>query len=639
MAFQFPWTNFHELNLDWFLSKFKQFTDNFLATTATAESVPYGTQPSVTVTGGELDEDTDVTDPFTFNFKIPAGQQGEQGEQGVPGVPGQDGFSPIATVTKSGTVATITITDVNGTTTTTISDGEVTRAEFTALEDAFNDAIIVEQGKNLFNGVTEQGYLSTTGTITPHSNWVSTDFINVTGLTAVISSGKIIATGNRYPMTMFYLCTYDSNKTFIEQLGTVAGGIYTVGANVNYIRFSWHPTDIEDVQTENGTTATGYEPYRVVYQFTDSPYLSDYNVDKFNIYVKADNIYGEFITSSGTISTSPNAARCLVECKYGDVLDICRPQEPYYSAGHGLMLVYDDTMTVIASVDMSQYATISYGQYNAVRYPVTNQNAKYISFNVKLSNYDSTNDTIVSPRNINSVYTGDYISEINNYKLWAVNGADALWKNKKWVVVGDSLTEYNQRTNKHYFDYVADATGINVVNMGDSGSGYASERGIGTAFYQRVVNVPTDADVITIFGSFNDLSEIGTGSGQIPLGDADDTGTTTVGGLINTTFDALFTTYPLANLGVVTPCPWQYANPTNEPNNASAYCDLIVAVCKRRGIPCLDLFHCSSMRPWDADFRTLAYTKDNGNGVHPDETGHKILAPHFEAFLNTLLLK
>ena len=125
MAFQFPWTNLHELNLDWFLSKFKQFTNNYLATTATAESVPNGTPPSVTVTGGDLDDDTDIVDPFTFNFKIPAGAQGEQGEQGVPGVPGQDGFSPIATVTKSGSVATITITDANGTTTATISDGTV----------------------------------------------------------------------------------------------------------------------------------------------------------------------------------------------------------------------------------------------------------------------------------------------------------------------------------------------------------------------------------------------------------------------------------------------------------------------------------------------------------------------------------
>ena len=73
MAFQFPWTNFHELNLDWFLSKFKQFTNNYLGTTATAESVPYNAQPSVTVTGGELDDDTDIVNPFNFHFKIPAG--------------------------------------------------------------------------------------------------------------------------------------------------------------------------------------------------------------------------------------------------------------------------------------------------------------------------------------------------------------------------------------------------------------------------------------------------------------------------------------------------------------------------------------------------------------------------------------
>ena len=73
MSFQFPWTNFHELNLDWFLSKFKQFTNNFLETTATAESVSYNAQPSVTVTGGELDDDTDIVNPFNFHFKIPAG--------------------------------------------------------------------------------------------------------------------------------------------------------------------------------------------------------------------------------------------------------------------------------------------------------------------------------------------------------------------------------------------------------------------------------------------------------------------------------------------------------------------------------------------------------------------------------------
>lgn len=48
------------------------------------------------------------------------GQKGGKGDKGNPGV---DGFSPIATVTKSGDVATISITDKNGTTTATVKDG------------------------------------------------------------------------------------------------------------------------------------------------------------------------------------------------------------------------------------------------------------------------------------------------------------------------------------------------------------------------------------------------------------------------------------------------------------------------------------------------------------------------------------
>lgn len=76
MAFQFPWTNLHELNLDWFLSKFKQFTDNYLGTTATVELIPSTEQPEVTVTGGALDDDTDIVDPFTFNFKLPVNSSG-----------------------------------------------------------------------------------------------------------------------------------------------------------------------------------------------------------------------------------------------------------------------------------------------------------------------------------------------------------------------------------------------------------------------------------------------------------------------------------------------------------------------------------------------------------------------------------
>ena len=53
----------------------------------------------------------------------PKGDTGETGPAGPQGNPGVDGFSPIATVNKSGDVATISITDKNGTTTATVKDG------------------------------------------------------------------------------------------------------------------------------------------------------------------------------------------------------------------------------------------------------------------------------------------------------------------------------------------------------------------------------------------------------------------------------------------------------------------------------------------------------------------------------------
>lgn len=231
----------------------------------------------------------------------------------------------------------------------------------------------------------------------------------------------------------------------------------------------------------------------------------------------------------------------------------------------------------------------------------------------------------------NDTYTG-----YQPYKTFnALN--DSLyqtWYDKKWVCVGDSLTEQNSRTDKHYYDYVSDKTGIHVHVMGVGGTGYIRGQADNNAFYQRISAVPTDADVITIFGSLNDL-----GSGS-ELGTKDDTGTTTIGGCINSTLDNLFAVMPLANVGIVSPTPWnaeQYDS-IHEPNAASAYCELLKAICKKRSIPYLDLFHKSLLRPWDATFRQLAYSKDEGSGTHPDENGHKLIAPRFKGFLDSLIV-
>lgn len=83
MAFNYPWTNLHELNLNWILNQIRQLTkqvSKFINLTASAHSVPYGTDPTVNVTGGTGDT------PYNLDFGIP-----EPASSAVTTVNGQSG--------------------------------------------------------------------------------------------------------------------------------------------------------------------------------------------------------------------------------------------------------------------------------------------------------------------------------------------------------------------------------------------------------------------------------------------------------------------------------------------------------------------------------------------------------------------
>ena len=303
----------------------------------------------------------------------------------------------------------------------------------------------------------------------------------------------------------------------------------------------------------------------------------------------------------------------------------------------GSLFDYNQTgWSVSELIDIESYNSLivtAGSGYNFLVYAFYNSSETFISgLNSGSSVLNITAQSVEIPNNakyIRLARNANAAMALIGVKNEIKNSAIFKWYGKKWSCVGDSLTEVNDRTTKHYHDYIAEETGISVVNMGYGGSGYRALAASDKAFYQRILNVPQDSDVVTIFGSFND--------GISDLGTADDTGTTTIGGCINTTIDNLYTIIPTVQLGIVSPTPWQAENPYTAPSY-NAYADLLEAICKKRSIPFLNLYYESNLRPWDSTFRTLAYSKDGGNGVHPDETGHKIIAPRFKGFLESLLL-
>lgn len=84
------------------------------------------------------------------------GKDGKDGTNGTNGQDGADGFSPIATVTKSGKVVTITITDKNGTTTQTVSDGNNGQNGQNGQDGAAG-----QDGKSAYQYAVDGGYTGT----------------------------------------------------------------------------------------------------------------------------------------------------------------------------------------------------------------------------------------------------------------------------------------------------------------------------------------------------------------------------------------------------------------------------------------------------------------------------------------------
>ena len=218
------------------------------------------------------------------------------------------------------------------------------------------------------------------------------------------------------------------------------------------------------------------------------------------------------------------------------------------------------------------------------------------------------------------------------------------WSHLTWYVMGDSLTDRNSKnaqgvpfTNKYYYDFVKEKTGIKIIVDGIGGTGYKNNmNGKCRTFLERVQeafpkNEPTknsDVDIVTIFGSGNDLKKDDLKYADLAIWD---------------TLKWLLESRPGLRVIVVPPSPWR----STDTHNYNRWDELWTAYCNRLALCALkcghrymsDMYDCPPFSPNFAGHMTKFFTTDP-NGIHPNEEGHKALAPYFyNALLQELALK
>lgn len=283
------------------------------------------------------------------------------------------------------------------------------------------------------------------------------------------------------------------------------------------------------------------------------------------------------------------------------------------------------------------YANYYYSSSGGIDIPT---GAKYVSTSLEISSseYDPTADYKYQLE-VGTQITGydEYTDQQIIKPEYLDDGGFSLVKGKKWVAIGDSITEHNFRAAKNYVDFVSEILGLTPVNLGVSGTGYRRS----SPYYNRIASIPADTDIITFYGSGNDAGDssvLGT-----PEDEWDDSlGTSnTLCAYVKHTFDLLIAAYPLKKFGVITPIPWDWANPANPENWMKKYSDNLVAICKLYGVPCLNLYELSGLRPWNSANNEYYFKEDTGHGdqadgTHPNSKGHEFVSHIIADFINRM---
>lgn len=219
----------------------------------------------------------------------------------------------------------------------------------------------------------------------------------------------------------------------------------------------------------------------------------------------------------------------------------------------------------------------------------------------------------------------DYINE-NSEAIVTLGDFVNTIKGQKINFLGDSIT-YGSTADHPFTYYLTNIYGCICRNYGIAGSSlqYSENR---NPMCVRYANMDDDADIVVVMGGTNDYWN------NLPLGQFGDTTYNTFYGALEVLISGMIAKYPDKLFYMVTPPHGDNGdNFTGETkSNAGSMQDIadaVKTVCAKYSVPVLDLFNASNFYPSIAENYNAYYS----DGVHLNTNGQKQLAQIHATYL------
>lgn len=290
---------------------------------------------------------------------------------------------------------------------------------------------------------------------------------------------------------------------------------------------------------------------------------------------------------------------------------------------------YDANMKFISGIED---LTISGNVIRTFTIP-NDDNIKYMRVNIRKEFYQLSEYMIIK----GDKYPNEYISfNDGKYSISWLNIPSVSqvrdFKGKKWLTIGDSITEKNFRATKNYHDYIKEWLECEVVNVAVSGTGYIHEFNGVKGWLDRLPTFPdeNEVDFITVMGALNDRHH--------PIGEFGSEDKTELYGALKLFYEGMIEKYPNTPIGIITSTPREYSWGKN--GEFTPHVDAVIEMAQHYSLPVLDLYRFSGLRPWNTTNNKEYFScqsSPDGDGVHPNEKGQLLMAYKIYEFINQYL--